>query len=47
LGVLVGGLDAPVRSAADASPKTIAPKRKARIVARTDMGGPCEPVLLH
>src|SRR5262249_51841713 len=27
--------------------RTIAPKREAKMVARTDMGGPCEPVLLH
>ena len=49
---LGGAADGPMRSAADAPPKTsplrtIALKGKARILTRTDMGGPCEPVLLH
>src|SRR6516164_3490788 len=52
LGALGGAADGPMRSAADAPPKTsplrtIALKGKARILTRTDMGGPCEPVLLH
>src|SRR5262249_14482958 len=52
---LVGAPDAPGRSAAAAPPsapkpiatRTIAPTREAKMVTRTDMGGPCEPVLLH
>src|SRR5215469_10942705 len=57
VGGLGGAAEGPRRSAADAPPKTsppnrtplraIAPNRKAGIVTRTDMGGPCEPVLLH
>src|SRR5215831_7344216 len=57
LGALASAPDGPMRSAADAPPKTgppnrsplrtIAPNRQGRIVTRTDMGGPCEPVLLH
>src|SRR6516165_5853872 len=57
LGALAGAADGPMRSAADAPPKTSPPKRsplrtialkgKARILTRTDMGGPYEPVLLH
>src|SRR6516164_5856571 len=57
LGALAGAADGPMRSAADAPPKTSPPKRsplrtialkgKARILTRTDMGGPYEPVVLH
>ena len=43
-----GGAAVPGRSAADAPPRTIAPKRNAKLVARTDMVfQPCELVLLQ